>query len=480
MFFWRKKPAEPVAAPNDAPLELPLGGLFVSPSDWAPNFLTIGEVGSGKTLTMRLLLAAFVRMWRAGMRVRFVIADPKREELRLLSSLGMAERVFLINPYDARGSRWDMARDLSVADAAELSTLLVPDDRLDHSPFFNRTARQLLTEAISTLMRESGGQWDLADVVHAGTPENLSKVLAKTERGRMLAEAHLGAPQGTTGANVESTLVSKLENFEHLARPWRRAERSVSLNDWFENGGALVLAAHPKYPKVCETCHTLVFDRVAQILLAQPEMRELDQGRTVVFLDEAREMQLRGLRKLTNHGRSKGVSTCIGTQSVEGWEAAYGDEAHEILATCGNQAFLRMSGVKSRKHASEFFGTYETTQTSISGGSSSNGSNSGWNESPAMRQAFLEQEWGNLPPASLEEGYHGVFAIPGLAWRGHVSPAFLKAYLPMPDPAVPGLVPCPSPNIEEPVPLAESVVARIIGQRPPGPPPSKKLWWPSE
>jgi len=482
MFFRRRKRAAPSVAAAEP--ELPFGGLLAPFSSFGPNTLVLGEIGSAKTLTLRMLLAALIRIWLAGRRMRFIVADPKREELRLLTNLGVPQsRVFILNPADSRGCAWGMSQDLAISDAPELSTLLVPDEKdvggSDHSPFFNRTARQLLTEAVSTVMRESGGRWDLADIIHAASPENLSKVLAKTERGRVLADAHLNVSQGPTGANVESTLVSKLENFEYLARPWRRASRVVSLNDWFENGGVLVLASHPKYPKVCDTCNALVFDRVAQILLGQPDTRELDQGETVVLLDEAREMQLRGLRRLANHGRSKGVRTFIGTQSVEGWEAAYGNEAHEILATCGNQAFLRMSGLKSRKHASEFFGTYETTHTSTGGSSSSNGSSSSWNETPAMRQAFLEQEWGSLPPASLQDGYHGVFAVPGLAWRGYVSPEFLKTYLPMPDPGVPGFIPCAKSNTEDPVPLADSVVARIIGYTPPRPPPpSPKLWWP--
>ena len=89
------------------------------------HFLVMGMPRSGKTTLLRLLLQSLHRMDDA----RVVVYDFKNELLPGLNpspQQPVTDSYHIINPYDARGSAWDIAKDVDENSASTLAQILIP------------------------------------------------------------------------------------------------------------------------------------------------------------------------------------------------------------------------------------------------------------------------------------------------------------------------------------------------------------------
>lgn len=406
-----------------------------------PHFALIGKTGSGKTILIEMLLLSVFRAQKRN-NLRLLIFDPKKENYSVLCGPDIGLRaptaedgeqpdqdLYLLNPYDQRTARWNIAEDIATrVDAAELAQILAPRDPNERNPFFPDSARDLLRGVLVVLTEKAPRRWTLHDIFAAtSSRKTLKDFLALGgEEGRLLHDAVLSEDGSTTSANIFSTLRQILAIYEDIARIWERTKHSVSLStDWYEKRKALMLGWNPAAPTALARINQAIFHRAAQLLLAQERIRPDVQS--WFFIDEARELApLPLLRTLLNEGRDRGAHVVLGFQDIHGWRAAWGLEAsEEKLAATGNMAVLALSNPDTEEWASNYFGGYEYWQASYSEQTSRSGLDTTRSSSVSRqiikRQNLLPEFFRNLPQASPDDGISGAFQVPALgAWTTHV------------------------------------------------------------
>lgn len=393
------------ASPNDGTFWW--GGLALPQSADEGNFLVVGAMGSGKTTMLRHMMQTLLPQvgrtpdWRA------LIYDPKGDMLALLSGMDLPAELHILNPFDARSSAWDMARDVTdPGTALQVASILIPAEDTQN-PFFPNAARAILAGVMKALMSNAGTRWTLADVVRvAHDSDLLRRLLESVPDTRPLIDQYF-APE-VTFKNVHSTIATRLSVLEPIAALWESALRKISLNDWIDGGSILVLGCHDRLREALDAINRVLFQRLTELALDRSESQS---RRTWCFLDEVRDAgKLEGLRRLMTKGRSKGARVVLGLQDIEGLRKVYGDrEANELAGVAAYKSFLRLDGPETARWAADAIGQQLRFEYTSSHTSSPGGPSRSTNEHIAERAAVLASQL--MHPArgageGLIAGYH--------------------------------------------------------------------------
>jgi hypothetical protein len=149
------QPPSPLDDSSD-PTELTLdwGMTSIPISDTPANFLVMGGIGSGKDISLRLLMQSALRNIGSVIDHRALIFDAKGNMESLLREMDLRCPVHLLNPFDRMGAAWDIAADITSPTAAlKLAASLIPEDDLSAQPFFTDAARQLFAAACLSFTR---------------------------------------------------------------------------------------------------------------------------------------------------------------------------------------------------------------------------------------------------------------------------------------------------------------------------------------
>ncbi len=423
------------------------GGLDLPMSVATTHFAVAGCSGSGKTLTIQLLLNSVLPGIAPGSDRRALIYDPKRDAMGLLHGMGLQVPVRTLNPFDARGVAWDLAKDLTGPSTAfQMASLLIPADPHASQPFFTKAAQHLLYGVLLALMEQAGNAWTFADLVYAMQSQaRIRELLALSPRTEELIDLYLGVPE--RAADILATVATKMAPYGFVAAAWSRAEEKVSLTDWLAGESVLVLGSDEANRQAMGAINQVIFKRVSELVLSQAETTE---RRTWIVLDEARQAGfLDGLDSLLVAGRSKGAAVVLGFQDISGMREVYGDKvANELVGQCGHVAVLRLASPATAQWAADLFGSYERydehASDTASEGDHGDTSSTTHSRHRAKREAVLGSEFLSLPPTSLPNGLGGFCLVPGVgAYRMALTGEWLKERLPTPDPDVPGFVPRP-------------------------------------
>lgn len=399
-----------------------------SPEAATSHFFLAGGTGSGKTLNLSMLMESVLPpIWEENNALvndafindrRAVIFDVKQDMVATLLALGAPpESLTLFNPFDCRATAWDLTRDIDGPDTAwQLATILIPADKRESNRYFSDAARDLLCGVIQVFIAR-GAQWQLADLILAmRTPERIQSVLSLTPRGRDLIALHLEA--AVTSLNVLSTARTKLAPFEVVAALWQRAidaGRTLSLREFLEKPGILVLGNHQSALAAIQAINRVIFQRLTELVLDQ---NESPTRRTWFFLDEARKIgKLDGLDDLMTNGRSKGACVVLGFQDIAGMREIYGPHvAEEILGMCGSIGILKVSGATTPQWASQILGEREEA---IRTRGHTLGENGRWSENEGetwgIRPLLLPSQFRALPRPKKGKPLYGYFRSAFLA-----------------------------------------------------------------
>jgi len=325
------------------------------------HFAVVGSTGSGKTITIRLLMQSVLPRIGTGVDTRAIIYDAKQDTVSMLAGMNLACDVVILNPFDTRGVSWNMADDITApATAQQIAAILIPENKNATQPFFSDAARHLLSGVLISFIRQAPKRWTFRDVLIAlKSKDRLMKVLAATPETADLIEQYL--TEETTARNVLSTVASKMQKYEFIAASWERATRSISLREWLETESILILGNDEATRTALDAINQVIFKRLSELVLAQSES---ETRRTWIFLDELRQAgRLDGLSALLTKGRSKGASLVLGYQDIEGLRDVYGHQlANEIAGQCANKAILRCDSAETARWASALFGEREVLE----------------------------------------------------------------------------------------------------------------------
>lgn len=374
------------------------------------HFLVVGTTGSGKTLTIKQLMAKALPTIRQGSGSRALIYDSKQDVLSTLAGADLACRVVTLNPFDTRCASWDMAQDITApATALQVATILIPEEK-GNNRFFSDAARDLLTGTMRSFIENTPQRWTLADIVYGmRSKERLRAILERTEHGRDLLDIYFSEEK--TLHNILATVRSRLSPFESIAAMWMRASESVSLREWVQGEFVLVLASNESVRAPLDAINRVIFKRITELVLAEEESA---MRRSWFFLDEVREAgKLPGLSPLLIKGRSKGACVVLGFQDVAGMKEAYGEHlANEIIGQCSHKAILRLESDVTAEWAARILGEFEVIEVL-------NSSNSDWTRKQRTRSeqfrkvhAVLPSEFLTVAATGFENGLQGYFVTP--------------------------------------------------------------------
>jgi len=322
--------------------------------DTSAHFLAMGGVGSGKTIVLRWLMQSALGHIGAGLGHRALVFDAMGTMGSVLLGMNLRCPVHTMNPFDRRGTAWDIAADVTSPSAAQqLAICLIPEDR-SPSPFFADAARQLFTAACLSFIKTSPGQWTLRDVLLAlQTREGIHSLLARAPQPGAVAQLLMNGRQ--TFANILSTLATKLLRFEVVAACWHHATEKLSLKHWLHKEGVILLGNDPLFHTSITLINQAMLGCLAHHILRQQESAA---RRTWIFLDEVSEVgRIEALPALMKRGRSKGVCVVWGMRRIDEIRRLYGSPvAEEITTACSYKTALRTDDLETAAWAEQHFG----------------------------------------------------------------------------------------------------------------------------
>lgn len=413
---------------------LPWGGLQI-PRSMAPlHFLTVGASGSGKTLTIRMLVGELLTEFGTGSGRRAIVYDAKRDAVSTVAGMKPGCPVKILNPFDKRSTRWAIAKDATTpAVCLQIAESLVHAEP-GPNQFFSLAGIEILAGVLVALHLSAPGRWDLRDVILA---------TRDPERLRSLLESHLETAgplihfaEPRTLANILSTVRVRMAQLEPIAAAWARADDEVSLEEW-ATGEMILLLGNDETTRVClDALNRVMLRRSVELVLNGPE---IEGWRTLYVLDEVAQMgRLDCLSPLLTKGRSKGASVVLGFQDMDGLRAVYEKSADELVGQCGTKALLRVESPATAEWESRTIGEAEEVEHQVT---TSNGGGSTTHQK-VKREAVLPSEFLSLPPATRDEGVTGYFVIPQIgAFRGVVTPSVLRKHLREKTAGVPDFIP---------------------------------------
>jgi hypothetical protein len=386
------------------------GNRWLSFEEARKHFIIVGSPGSGKTINIKILLKHVLKhQAKPNTNVRAMVYDSKTDLVGTVAAMmadgdELPQRLTIMNPFDARCSAWNIARDIEDSTmAADVATILVPSRAHSNNPFFIETSQRLLEGIITAFVENAPGAWTLRDVIQAGTnADRLRAVLKSSDETIGLIDFF--TPTDTFN-DVLSTLTGRLLVYKDVAACWDLAReagqqedgsntRTVSLEEWLDSDRVLVLGNSTRKKSAISQINQLFFSEASKVLLDRPGQ---GKGETWFFLDELGELGMMDtLGDLMNRGRSKGAAVVLGFQDIGKLDSVYGrDVSRSIVGAAQNVALLHINDSQddTQRWASSVVGEIRDSRMTRNSGSSSSlqPGQHGYQVSTSTSQGMSEQ-----------------------------------------------------------------------------------------
>ena len=421
------------------------------------HFVVPGSPGSGKSMTLQLLMqSAFLRFFPGSNR-RAVIYDAKRDTYAFLKGLfkGMENPppIYIFNPFDRRASPWAMNLDIQDgATALQIATILIGKDAAnkDTNKFFFLASCGLLGGVMEAFAHFAPKTWTFRDVVLAMRDlKRVRRIIGHCPHTRYLIGKYLSDSQ--RDSDIEATIEASIRPLSFVAANWYHSTKpAVSLSEWSKSDGIIILGSDPSLDVILNVLNRALFQRLVELVRSMPELRSGDTRETWFILDELRNAgRFENLDKLCSEGRSKGACVALGFQDLSGLCEVYGDKAaNSIIGVCNNKLFLHNGDQATIDYATKHFKEQEileirysyshsdSTSDKDGGGSSSDGSSV--SRKKVMRPVVHSGLLKSLPQPEIgRTGIHGYADTARVGtnypYRMDLPHTFLDQHLPRPD-----------------------------------------------
>lgn len=391
------------------------GGRELALDTLEGNFLSLGMIGSGKSLLTNIALRSAIRSIRKGSDRRAIIFDTKGDVIRILAGMQKAGElhvpVYLISLNDQRASAWDVGIDCQRYDKAkDLATTFLPVLERGGDSFWQDASRAIVVYVMHSFIHRRGHRWGLHDVYNAvlTSSEELFEILRWFPRGDDVIKYLLAIDAPETVGGVKAQLFTQLEQLSFAAAATQYARSLISLEKFLQTEGVLVItqdftareASNP-YIKAC-------FKRLVELITALPDSKK---RKIFVFLDECRFLdKLPKLLELVTFCRSKGVHTWISSQGIEGLRALYEkDVADEIFNQCEHKTFLNLESPQTAQWATSLIGPIPVWEPSTTVSAGKDGMSSSMQRHFRKRDQVTVRDFLELPLPNPQKGlwaYH--------------------------------------------------------------------------
>jgi Type IV secretion-system coupling protein DNA-binding domain len=318
------------------------GQDLVSPVEETWHFLTLGNIGSGKStfMMMNLCIAAA----RIGIQpdYRGVFYDPKNNLVPVLQKIGTP--CYILNPFDKRSVGWAIHEDIrNVAQATQLAYILVPDNTTSEGQHWLESARLIIIGVVKVLMDrydQTNQPWELRDIINAvESTETLATILVQIPGNQGLLEYF---KPGTSDRNDHiTTLQTNLQRFAVIASLQHATQEKISLKKFLQNEAVLHLGSDNEQSQVLIIWYGLIVQLLTDL---QTSLGESETRRCFWFFDEATDGARyfgKSLIRLLTLGRGYGCSVHLFIQNHAAMVEKFGkEEATQIAGLCRHKSIV--------------------------------------------------------------------------------------------------------------------------------------------
>jgi len=410
------------------------GGLMIPLQYATDHFLAVGTTGSGKTITIRLLLQGIDHYMRKNAGTHTVVYDSKGVYITYLANFATpALPIMDLNPFREGAFAWDIS--LCAQDSVEildLVSILIPDRRdSGDAKFFTDAPRNLMQGIIRAFRDRVGNNWTFRDLILAMLSEDACRILLSgTVQNRQLLASYIDGDERTT-SNIRATIQSLMMRYEPVAASWHNAAqagRTIDLQQWSQAGsGYLVLGAQKTEDSAMESINRVLLNLLKRLWLEAPGAQSMPKH--FLVMDElASAGKQTAIPHLMNEGREKGVSVTLGFQDISDLYQTYDKHiAESMTAQASHKALLRMEGDVTPQWASRIAG--EAEQFEYTYGSSQGESRDGWSKSKSTTEqrtrkpVLMPSDFTTLPRVTRETGLTAYYVSPlgGGVWKHQYS-----------------------------------------------------------
>lgn len=399
------------------------GNIRIPSQDAVKGFAIVGDIGSGKTLTFRIMMRDVLRRLKKGIDARAVVYDPKGDYLGHLMRMGLQVPVVILNPFDRRHIAWNCAGDIdNPIIAKDFSEQLFPSNPRATHKFFEDAPQALGSSVLRVFIKKRPGRWTFRQFLLVMRDDQLIRKIAGADEAADATVKRFLSMSGEGRGNVMATVTSKLAPYEEIAACWEHAAHKFSLRDWLspQSSSVLVLGNYEIARKSIDLVNKLYVNMLAKFALNLPDD---EHRRNWFFFDELTEGtggDFNGLLSLILRGRSKGCCTACGFQDIDAVYETFGEHrGRSLVGQCGNKALLRMSSEPTAKWASGLINEYVQDWGDVLG-----------KDGDKARSAFPPEYFMNLPAAGRIHGLHGVYLSPSVGcYSARYTPAELNRLL---------------------------------------------------
>lgn len=424
---------------------LPFGGVHTTTRDATKNYLFAGTVGSGKSVSIQLLLlqmlGGFGTSGHASIK-RVGINDPAGEMPAKLEAMGYTQDSIIITlPFDQRSRPWAISHDIRTAEQARsLANILIEPNDKATDPFWDNASRNLLVAVIRYFNIVAPGKYRLRDLVLAlRSQEFLEAMFADEPKFAHMAKS-LGSDK--TRENITSTLINHMERYEVLAALWHKAEtvygnKPFSLTEWVSGSSILIFGRSATAEAAMKSINKILLTRLIQLLMEAPLSSVPVTG---LFLDELGSLGgFKPLLMAVTELRKRGVTIVVGFQSLSHIIDNFNEHvSNVILANFNHIAGLRLSDPKTEEWLRQIFGKVRFSRNKVSVSRT-------WKQgtSRTLSQEHGEEDilrpgiMGDIPifdPAH-GTGLTGVYKAGDKKWWHTYPPTIVQQLLPQGDPS---------------------------------------------
>ncbi|MBW4590089.1 type IV secretion system DNA-binding domain-containing protein [Aetokthonos hydrillicola Thurmond2011] len=355
-YDYRKRLTTEARASTDTFL---FGGVDVPIQELTYHLVAVGSSGSGKSITLKLIMQACLPKVSLGNGIRAVVFDPKHNAVGEIRGIGGLEaEIITLNPFYRGFARYDIAKDFrNIVHAQSFADILIPEAKNGErgDKFFRDAAVNILTGITLLFIANAPGDWRLSDIVRAFSTDKVLVALLSSNPQTAMYINSLGTEK--TLANIIASVCADVYKYIPIAALWEHASSSVSVKEWLHGGQVWILGEAEEARPTINALNRLILTRMSQSLLNETDY---PAPRTFIFLDELQSIQVEALNEIATKGRSKGICLIMAFQSIQGMYLRYGREVSDsILGQIRHKAFLKMSDDATARWASSQIGDME-------------------------------------------------------------------------------------------------------------------------
>lgn len=418
------------------------------------HFGLVGTTGSGKSTLLKILIQSILGHPDDDLdATNAFVFDPQNDLYRAIMGMGLPFEVILTNPLDSRAWAWDMAKDIrDPVGAAQFARTALGNDETGGENRFYSEAPKIIFAAVLRELINRNIPWTLRLAYLVTLDDKYAEQLIRTsgDPGVRVVSRLFDEQQGTTRANVSSSLLTRLAHLETYAALMEHARNKYSIGDLIRGDVVAVCGGDLEYNHIIQPMSYLFLATLKQKLLGRAES---NRRRSYIFVDEFSALNGRApadeILDVFERGRSRGVRIGIVIHSPEQLVSVYGRErAATILGLVQHKVILKVdekegsewaSALLPQVHGYEWTRNYsESAAFSSQGVTSTYGS--GASETFANRPIVTPDQIRNLRMASLTHGIDGFGIMPGNygvdRWKFHLSPGWLAEHLVIGDDSV--------------------------------------------